>query len=372
MPGLSAVLIVRDEELQLAACLDSVLDVADEVVVVDTGSVDRSPEIARARGARLFFEPWRDDFAHARNVALSKATGDWILYIDADERFELHGDLRATLSDARAVAATVRFHARSELTPYPEPRLFRRRPDIRFRGVIHETIQYDIDAAVERGARIVAAPATIRHSGYDGDRRAKYERDLPLLERAVIDQPERMYLWHALGEAQLGLGHPQAALSSWRRGFGVVRGESARGIHVLIYADLLGLHFDDGPVQLNDAAELVAECVASHPDDPLVVWCQARQLAATQQRARARTLLERLQNMQPDGPQGSPVGYDRRLFAGYAWGLMGSCWLADGEPVRALSWLERAAADCPESLEIRTKLALAEALAREAGRPAGE
>lgn len=362
MRGLSAALIVRNEERHLAGCLESVRGLVDEVVIVDTGSEDRTPEIAREHGARLFFEPWRDDFALARNAALSRATGDWILYVDADERVEVYGDVSASLARAGAVAATVGFHAGRGLTPYPELRFFRRRPDIRFRGVIHETIRYDVDAAVERGERIVEAPVTIRHLGYEGDRRAKYGRDLPLLQRAVVERPERIYLWHALGEAELGLGRPGDALASWRQGLEVVRREPARRIHILLYADLLGLHFDGGPLEVEDHAELVEECLARHPEDPLALWFHAQELASTGERARAREVLDRLQLAEPTGPQGVPVGYDRHLFRGLAWGLMGSCWLADGDPGRALEWLARAAEDCPDNLEIRSKHALAAAM----------
>ena len=73
--------------------------------------------------------------------------------------------------------------------------------------------------------------------------------------------------------------------------------------------------------------------------------------------------------MEPDESQGRTIGYDRRLFSGYAWGLMGSCWLAEGDPMRALEWLRRAEAERPDDVEIRTKRALAEARARDAEAP---
>ncbi len=368
MPGLSAVLIVRDEEQHLAACLESVRELVDEIVVVDTGSEDRSLEIAREFGARVHLEPWREDFAFARNTGLERARGDWILYIDADERIEATGDVQAALANPLAVGATVGFHAKRELTAYPELRFFRRRDDIRFRGAIHETIRPDVDAAVARGESIIEAPATIRHLGYEGDRQAKFARDLPLLERAVQDQPERLYLWRALGEGQLGLGLVEEAERSWRKGLAVARGEEPIDLHVLVYADLFGLHFDEGAVEMDDCAELVEESVRRHGDDPLVAWFHARHLAATGQRARARDVLERLQTMRPDTPQGRTIGYDRRLFEGYAWALMGSCWLADGDAARALEWLERAQSDCPENVEVQTKLALARAMVIDSGR----
>src|SRR5262245_1489579 len=83
---ISAAMIVRDEEAYLDDCLKSIVDEVDEIVIVDTGSRDRTCDIARRYGARLFDLPWTGDFAAARNHALDRASGDWILYIDADER----------------------------------------------------------------------------------------------------------------------------------------------------------------------------------------------------------------------------------------------------------------------------------------------
>src|SRR5688572_14882447 len=82
---LSVCMIVRDEAENLARALASVKDVADEIVVVDTGSVDNSVAVARSFGARIGHFTWCEDFAAARNVAVGMATSRWILSLDADE-----------------------------------------------------------------------------------------------------------------------------------------------------------------------------------------------------------------------------------------------------------------------------------------------
>ncbi len=84
-PTVSLCMIMRNEERWLAQCLRSVEGLADEIVIVDTGSEDRSIEIARSFGAKVFEHPWEDDFSKSRNRSLDYATGDWILVMDADE-----------------------------------------------------------------------------------------------------------------------------------------------------------------------------------------------------------------------------------------------------------------------------------------------
>ena len=84
---ISACYIVRNEAAKLERSLASLEGAVDEIIVVDTGSSDDTVKIAEAHGAQVFHFPWQDDFSAARNVSLSKATGDWILVVDADEYF---------------------------------------------------------------------------------------------------------------------------------------------------------------------------------------------------------------------------------------------------------------------------------------------
>ena len=84
-PRLSVCMIVKNEERFLGQCLASVKDIADELIVIDTGSTDRTVEIAREHGAQVGNFEWCNDFAAARNASIAPATGDWILFLDADE-----------------------------------------------------------------------------------------------------------------------------------------------------------------------------------------------------------------------------------------------------------------------------------------------
>jgi len=106
-------MIVRDEEENLRRCLDSVQSFADEIVIVDTGSIDKTVEIAREYTDKIFFHKWNNDFSEARNVSISHATGDWLFLIDADEEVDqeaqeqIHEFLEQIPDDVNTVTMTV-------------------------------------------------------------------------------------------------------------------------------------------------------------------------------------------------------------------------------------------------------------------------
>jgi Flp pilus assembly protein TadD len=157
-------MITKNEEHCLSRCLESVRELVDEMIIVDTGSTDRTVEIARCYGARLLDFAWRDDFSAARNHGLDAATGDWILVVDADESIAGgdHEQIRAWLrrEDVNAVSASQRHYLLSgvvvgwqagaggyaEGEPYPGfvdvscRRLFRNHPSLRFRNRVHEEL----------------------------------------------------------------------------------------------------------------------------------------------------------------------------------------------------------------------------------------
>ena len=87
-PTISLCMIVKDEEKFLPTCLESVKGYVDEIIIVDTGSTDRTIEIARRYNAKIYCHAWENSFSKARNYSLKYATGDWILILDADEEIE--------------------------------------------------------------------------------------------------------------------------------------------------------------------------------------------------------------------------------------------------------------------------------------------
>ncbi len=206
MARLSLCMIVRDEEELLPACLASVAGVVDELIVVDTGSVDGTREVARRAGALVVDRPWDDDFAAPRNEALRHATGDWVLQLDADERLApgSAGGLRAAMAredldlgmlrlhDARRVdAPLLEVVAGTERIGAPSvvPRLMRRTPDLAYRGIVHESVEAWLAG---RGMRLDVIGADLVHLGAVPERRAtlgKRARNTALLERRCLEEP---------------------------------------------------------------------------------------------------------------------------------------------------------------------------------------
>ena len=292
--GLSAVLIVRDEAPTLEDCLGSLRNVADEIVVVDTGSSDDTREIAARHGARVFEFPWAEDFAAARNEALRHATGRFVLYIDADERVHpvAPADRAALLADDSVVAYKVRFRPRTGFTRYREYRIFRNDPRIRFRGVMHETVVPDIHAVAARdGLRIADCSVTIDHLGYDGDQARKHRRDVPLLRARLERDPEHVYSWTHLGRALASLGDADGARAAWIRGIEAVRRQSkADPSDSLPYTALIQSELRRGV----DPADLLDEANARFPGNHVVAWAHGRALMAQGRFAEAIPVFERL------------------------------------------------------------------------------
>ncbi len=365
MAGLiSATLIVRDEQAFLGDCLDSIRELVDEIVVVDTGSVDESRQIAADHGARVFEFAWRDDFSAARNYALDQATCDWILYIDADERASPYAraDLAAEVSHPGLCACTVRFYPKTGLTAYPEHRLFRRDPRIRFVSAIHETIMPAIQRLQITGqGRVGASQLTLRHLGYDGDRSHKFERNIPLLRQQVTVTPDRAYLWWDLGVAYYGLGRVEEAEEAWWHGVENSRNQSIPRLDgSLCYIELAKSLLARG----EDASPLIQEALARHPENLLLHWIEARAHMAAKRYAEAMTIFERLASIDPETLL-TAMAYDKRILGAAAFAEAGHCAFLMGQYEESQAWYARAQAIEPDSLEYRVKGQLAAARAQQ-------
>lgn len=222
-------MIVRDEAENLGRALASVKKVADELIVVDTGSVDDSVAVARRFGARIGYFKWCDDFAAARNAAVAMATSHWILSLDADE--ELLPESVQALRDIVAIdpveptVATVRALSTfdsGEVDVAAVPRLASNFACVRFHRPIHEEFGH-----VDGGPlfRFDAAGIMLRHSGYHRAARGnmgKSERNLRILARELAKQPDDPVNNYYLGLEYAALGYWDEAVATYGRHMAVM------------------------------------------------------------------------------------------------------------------------------------------------------
>jgi glycosyltransferase involved in cell wall biosynthesis len=226
----SLTMIVKNEESNLPSCLTSVDGLFDEIVIVDTGSTDRTIEIARSFGARVFDFPWVDDFAAARNAALARATGDFALWLDADDVVEPAeaGKVRSLLADLgnRADAGYV---VRCACDPSPDGtggdtvvdhiRLFPIREGLRWTYRVHEQI---LPALNRFKIPVEWTDIVVRHTGYVDQalRGRKLDRDARILRAELQERPDDPFILFNLGAIEVerkdwpaALGHLERSLA---------------------------------------------------------------------------------------------------------------------------------------------------------------
>jgi len=214
LPGekISLCMIARDEEPRLADCLRSIAPYVDELILVDTGSTDRTREIARECGAHVYDLPWPDSFAAARNASIELATGDWIFWMDADDVIspECGAGLRKLVTQHPQHDAA--YHVAVHIPPGPgefspsvvdHVKLFPNRPDLRFEHRIHEQI---LPSLRRVGLDVRFSDLYVTHQNYDRSdegQAKKRRRDYRLLELDLQDRPDHPFILFNLGMTYL-------------------------------------------------------------------------------------------------------------------------------------------------------------------------
>ena len=225
---LSLSMIVRDEATRIEACLRSVQDFVDEMVVVDTGSTDETVALAQACGARVEHLEWPGDFAPARNAALEHVKGDWVLVLDADEqlRTEAIPKLKALMAQPDVLVINLlRHELGAAMAPYSNvSRLFRRHPRIQWSKPYHSMIDESVAALMrdEPQWRIAncAEPALL-HDGYRPELLSgtdKAERLRQSMERWLEEQPGDPYACAKLGALEVSEGNRDRGIKLLRHG----------------------------------------------------------------------------------------------------------------------------------------------------------
>ena len=363
---LSGALIVRDESRVLGECLASIRDVVDEIVVVDTGSIDDTADIARDYGARVIHHAWRNDFAEARNVALDAAAGEWILYVDADERLS-RADRPAVerlLSGAREVAFRLLLQPDAASTTYLEYRLWRQDPRIRFRGQIHEKVTPAIGAVAQADGRPISdCGFLLTHVGYEGSQVHKHRRNLPLLRAELPREPDNLFNRHHLARVLRGLGEDEEAGQILADAVDVARRRPYDQLGVLVFTDLVRLRRERG----ENVDALLGEARERYPDNKLLWWIESAVKISAGSYDDALVLLDRLLAVDLEALPGEGPAYDARIFGEFSHEARGVCLFRVGRYTEAADAYLRALETNPDNLVYRSKRTVALGRAREAG-----
>ncbi len=231
---LSLCMIVRDEEEMLPRCLAAVAGAVDEIIVVDTGSTDRTIEIAESFGARVIEREWTGSFADARNISFDAATGDWVMYLDADEVLVSEDAERLCALTGRTWREAF-YLAETNFTgdagdgtavTHNALRVFRNRPHYRFEGRLHEQIAQHLPAYVPE--RIEQTTVRIEHYGYLGTVRSSKEksrRNIELLRAQQADSPATPFLHFNLGSEYAAADDGPAALAELERAWAMIQSD---------------------------------------------------------------------------------------------------------------------------------------------------
>ncbi|MFB5759862.1 glycosyltransferase [Paenibacillus medicaginis] len=228
MKRLSVCMIVKNEEALLSRCLDSVQGIADEIVIVDTGSTDRTKEIAARYTSLIFDYTWSNDFAAARNESLQHATGKWILVMDADEYLAVEDydqwndflDKEESISHLAYTLPIINFTGDKEyqddMTTSPVTRLFPNGKGIRFERPIHEQLtRGELGELYHKKIDL-----NIYHTGYQDQRVAekdKHTRNMQIFEQMKKNQQLSEYDWFTLGNQYRYAKEEQQALECYER-----------------------------------------------------------------------------------------------------------------------------------------------------------
>ena len=228
MTKLSLCMIVKNEEATLSKCLESVQNVVDEMVILDTGSTDKTVDIAQKFGAVVPTYEWGDNFAEARNEALKYVTGDWVLVLDADE--VLNQKVAPQIKEAiekeeNLVVNLVRHEIGSSQSPYSlVSRLFRKHPEVSFSRPYHAIIDDSVSELLKKEShwKVVDLPAiTLFHYGYTPGAIAaldKSNRAQTAMETFIKEHPNDPYTCSKLGALYAQIGKEKQAIKLFKQG----------------------------------------------------------------------------------------------------------------------------------------------------------
>lgn len=276
---LSLCMIMKNEEEHLSRCLESVQGVVDEIVIVDTGSTDRSVEIAESFGATVLHEEWKGDFATPRNTSIDAATGEWILILDADEELVDGARLKPLLHDKDVEGYSLREvnfigdEVGIESVVNSAFRLFRNRPAYRYEGALHEQIQGVVDPTNTKSKFV---GVEINHYGYldkTSEARKKTDRNMAIIMDEVKKKPKDSFTLFNAGVEFQRIEDHETALTYFRKSFATLPNLNAYYASLLLRNIIASLKFLK---RYDEALSVLGDALQAYPDFPDLHYLQGQ------------------------------------------------------------------------------------------------
>ncbi|PIE24793.1 MAG: hypothetical protein CSA62_02895 [Planctomycetota bacterium] len=356
-PRISLCMITKNEESFLEGCLRQVVEHVDEIVLVDTGSEDRTVEIAESFGAKVLHQKWEEDFSKPRNLSLEHATGDWILVLDADEVLSAESacKIRDLAKNKRAAGYHVLFRSAHEdgatggLTMV---RMFRRLPNIEYRFVIHEQVVMSLlEEAKDRNLAILPSSLEVLHYGYTDeimDKRDKRRRNVELFEKQLAIDPDDVYCLYKYADFLRIIGDRDDDLrAGFHRALSLLRLQAPSTYRQAPFAAeisaLLALHYARAG-DLEKADELVREGLQRFLPTPNLHYIAANVASSL---GRYLEALEQYHHCLGFRDAMLSVPVQPGITGHVSYAGMASCYMQLGDMVRAADWLDAALREEP-------------------------
>lgn len=326
-PTISLCMIVKNEEALLGQCLDSVVDVVDEMIIVDTGSTDKTVEIAESYGAKVYHHAWNGSFSEARNYGLQFATCDWILQLDADEALEkedipLVKKAVQTL-DVDAVFVALLNDSNEGWTKHYFQRLFRR-GRAKYDGIVHNQLTYD--------GEDVTTEIRVYHYGYNLDAQtmaAKYKRTENLLLRQIEEDPTNPFHHQNYIRILRAQKRHNDAVVEGRKALVMCRNRMSQNHKQMISFDLAyALNVSHRP---EESETLCLSLLEQYPENIDLVFTLGMSYRLQKKFKEAIQTFQRfLKLKETPFPLNPRLIYDSHSFEHKAWGILSDCYAETG------------------------------------------
>ena len=342
--SLTVCLLTRNEEKNIARAVRSFAGIADQILVVDTGSTDRTVELAAEAGAEVLHFVWNDDFGAGRNFALRQARGDLIFWLNPDEELlpQSQEELRRSLTTDESLGYYVRVQELEQadrldlFTETLQPRLFRREADVAYVGRLHPRLEPPLeDVARKAGKQVSVSGITLRHYAYMSVlSEDKLRWAARLFELELKDRPGQLHYLIEYGRTLLLLSDAKAHQILAEATEQVLAARDAPSPPASTVARLLEYLITVSPeqsVSRLSREEALNLALRWFPASPPLLWKIALRDYAAKNFRRASILLRQLVQLGRTGAYDRSASFDPTIIGESALMNLGNCYLQMGQ-----------------------------------------